>query len=191
LPRSYYALIAAAGFAVLLLAGIGIFISQSEPLPPSQEALDADFAKGDQYQHGTGVTLDYGQALAWYHKAAAGGHPRAEFQIGRMTEAGQGVVRDDKVAYDWFLRAAEHGLPDAQVYLAKQLMGGIGTPDGKPNMIEALKWLLLGPDTMPDSPIRQVVIDSRDKLSQMLSPEDRAEAERRANEWRDAHAAPR
>ena len=191
MPRSYFALVAAAVFAIVLLAGIGIFMWQSQPLPPTQAELAAHFAKGVPYEHGTGVTLDYGQALTWYRKAAEGNYPPAEHALGLMTEAGRGVVRDEKAANAWFLRAAEHGLPEAQVHLARNLLTGTGTADGKPDKIEALKWLLIGAEAMPDPLTKQVAVTTRENLALELSDEDRTEATRRADEWRDAHAAPR
>ncbi|WP_395018272.1 tetratricopeptide repeat protein [Dongia sp.] len=176
-------------FAVILLAGLGAFIWRSEPLPPTQEELAADFAKGTQFERGNGgVTLDYAQALAFYRKAAEGGYPAAENALGLMTAAGHGVVRDEKAANDWFRRAAEHGFAEAQVTLAGNLLTGTGTADGKPDKIEALKWLLIGAEGMPDPLSKQVAVTTRDKLAQELGAEGQAEAAKRADQWRKEHA---
>jgi len=107
-----------------------------------------------------------------------------------MTEAGHGVVRDEKAATEWFRRAAEHGMPEGQVQLGGNLLAGIGTADGKPDKIEALKWLLLGADAMPDPLLQQVARTTRDKLRAEVSADDRAAAEARAEEWRKQHAPP-
>ncbi len=172
-------------FALVLLAGLGIFIWHSEPPPPSQEELAADFAKGAQFERGSGgVTLDYAQALAFYRKAAEGGYPPAENALGLMTAAGHGVVRDDTAANDWFRRAADHGFAEAQVTLAGNLLTGTGTADGKPDKIEALKWLLLGAEAMPDPLSKQVAVTTRDTLAKEMSAEDQAEAAKRADQWR-------
>ncbi len=106
-----------------------------------------------------------------------------------MTEAGHGVVRDEKAANDWYRRAAEHGFAEAQVQLAGNLLTGTGTADGKPDKIEALKWLLIGADAMPDPLSQQVARTTRDTLSDELSMEDRAVAQKRAGEWRKQRAA--
>jgi TPR repeat protein len=183
--------VAAAVVAVVLLSGLGIFIWQSHPAPPSQEELAADFDKGAQFERGSGVTLDYAQALTWYRRAAEAGYPPAEFAVGQMTAVGHGVPRDEKAANDWFRRAAEHGFAEAQVTLAGNLLTGTGTADGKPDKIEALKWLLLGAEAMPDPLSKQVAVTTRDTLAKELSAEDQAEATKRADQWRKDHAPPR
>jgi hypothetical protein len=190
LKRSYLPLAIAGAFAVLMLIVLGIYLWPEAPVPPTPEALAADFAKGSQYERGSGVNLDYHQALTWYHKGADAGYPPSEFAIGRMTEAGHGVVRDEKAATEWYKRAAEHGLAEAQVLLAGDLMAGTGTADGKPDKIEALKWLLLGADDMPDPLSKQVARTTRDKLTLEISADDRLEAARRTDEWRQQHAPP-
>src|SRR3954470_3270802 len=166
------------------------FLWPSPPPQLSQEELAADYAKGMQYERGSGVTADSVQAAGWYRKAADAGYPPAEYALGRMTEAGHGVVRDENAATDWYRRAAEHGFAEAQVQLAGNLLTGTGTAQGKPDKIEALKWLLLGADTMPDALSQQVARTTRDKLAQELSAEDRAAAGQRADEWRKEHAPP-
>jgi hypothetical protein len=190
LNRSYLPLAIAGVFAVVLLIVLGIYLWPETPVPPTPEALAADFAKGLQYERGSGVNLDYHQALTWYHKGADAGYPPSELAIGRMTEAGRGVVRDEKAATDWYKRAAEHGLAEAQVLLAGDLMAGTGTADGKPDKIEALKWLLLGADDMPDPLSKQVARTTREKLTLEISADDRIEAARRTDEWRKQHAPP-
>lgn len=188
--RSYLPLAIAGVFALVLVVVMAIFLWPSPPPAPSQKELAADFAKGMQYERGDGVTADYAQALTWYRKAADSGHPPAEFALGRMTEAGHGVVRDEKAATDWYRRAAEHAMAEAQIQLAGNLLTGIGTVDGKPDKIEALKWLLLGADAMPDPLSQEVARTTRDKLAAEMSEPDRVAAEQRADEWRKQHAPP-
>jgi hypothetical protein len=190
LNRKYLPLAVAGGFALILVIVMAIFLWPSPPVAPSQEELAADFAEGIKYERGDGVPADYGQALAWYRKAADAGYPPAEFAMGRITEAGHGVVRDEKAAADWFRRAAEQGFAEAQVQLAGNLLTGIGTADGKPDKIEALKWLMLGADAMPDPLSQQVARTTRDKLAQEIGDADRIAAEGRADEWRKQHAPP-
>jgi TPR repeat protein len=190
LNRRYLPLAIAGGFALVMIVVMAIFLWPSEPPPPTQEALAATYAKGVRYERGSGVTMDYGQAIDWYRKAAEAGYPPAEFALGRMTETGHGVVRDEKAATDWYRRAAEHGFAEAQVALAGDLLTGIGTADGKPDKIEALKWLLLGADTMPDPLSQEVARTTSEKLSAEMSTEDRGAAEQRVYEWRKAHAPP-
>ena len=60
-----------------------------------------------------GMTKDYGKALQWYRKAAAGGLARAENNIGIFYLKGLGIPRDRREAIQWFRQAAAHGDPDA------------------------------------------------------------------------------
>jgi uncharacterized protein len=188
LTRSHYSVVAAAAFALILLGGLALYFALAQPEPPSQEQLAADFAKGEQYERGRGVTLDYQQAVFWYRKAADGGYPQAEFALGLMTAVGHGVVRDEKAANEWFRRAAEGGFAEAQVTLAGNLLTGTGTADAKPDKVEALKWLLLGAEGMPDPLSKQVAVTTRDTLAKELSAEEQAEARKRAEQWRKDRA---
>lgn len=185
--RTYLPVVIAGLFALALIVALVFFLVKPAATPPSPQELAAAYAKGAQYERGTGVTMDYGQALEWYRKAADGGYPQAEYALGLMTYAGHGLVRDEKAAMDWFRRAAEHGFAEAQVRLAGELMTGAATADGKPDKIEALKWLLLGASGMPDALSKQVALTTREKLYQELGPEERFEAARRTDEWRKQH----
>src|SRR5215470_3103302 len=51
----------------------------------------AQFALGNRYYHGWGVTRDFGQALALYRQAARSGLAAAQDQLGSMHEYGAGV----------------------------------------------------------------------------------------------------
>jgi len=187
LPRSYLPLAVAGAFALALLVAMGVVLKLTQPAPPTTEELAADFAKGTQYLHGDGVTLDYGQALAFYRKAAEGGYPQAEYALGQMTEAGRGLVRDEKAALDWYRRAAEQGLADAQARLGGAYLSGAATADGRPDRIEAMKWMQLGANGVTDPLIRQVTLTTLATLAAETTPEERMLAAQRAAEWRKQH----
>jgi TPR repeat protein len=191
LNRTYLPLVVAGVFALVLLGGLGVFIISSKPEPPSQAELAAAYAQGQQYQRGDGVTMDYGQALAAYRKAADGGYPQAEYAVGLMTEAGHGIQSDKKAALEWFRRAAEHGHAEAQVRLAGDLITGEATADGRPDKVEAMKGLLLGADGMPDPLTQQIARATRETLYLEMGPEERFEAARRTDEWRKQHGKPK
>lgn len=61
------------------------------------------------YDKGEGVTQDYGQAAAWYRKAADQDHAGAQLLLGAMYAEGTGVTRDYEAAYGWVARAAAQG----------------------------------------------------------------------------------
>jgi TPR repeat protein len=134
------------------------------------------------------VTVNYQTAMDWYRKAAEGGYAPAELSIGIMYMAGRGTPKDPQQAAEWFRRAAEHGLPDAQVQLAGDTLSGIATADGKPDKVEALKWLLLGADAVADPLMKQVAITQRAALEGQMTAEERGESQKRADAWRKQHA---
>jgi hypothetical protein len=176
------------GFGVVLVIGLTIFfLTRPGPAGPSQQELAADYAKGLQYERGDGVTVDYIQAADWYHKAADAGYPQAELSLGIMAMSGRGQAKDPKQAVTWFRRAAEHGLPEAQVQLAGDTLSGLATADGKPDKVEALKWLLLGADAITDPLIKQVAISTRDSLSAQMTPDEQEAARKAADAWRKQH----
>ena len=61
-----------------------------------------------------GVKCDYGLALAWYGRAAAQGHPVAQYGLGLMFMNGRGMAPDPVRAAFWFRKAAAQGLSLAQ-----------------------------------------------------------------------------
>ena len=187
-PRSFLPVAIAGVFgAVLVIVLVAYVLRTPEPVLPSPEEQAEDYAKGQHYERGDTVVLDYGQALAWYRRAAEGGYAPAELALGTMTMMGRGLVKDEKAAAEWFRKAAEHDLPEAQVQYAGDLLSGVATPDGKPDRIEAMKWLMLGAERMPDPLGRTIAMKTRDSLAAQLTPEEHDEADHRAVEWRAKH----
>ncbi len=189
-PRSFLPVAVAVGFAAVLLIVLAVFVLKPKEIPTlSQEEIAADYAKGLQYERGDNVTVNYQTAMDWYRKAADAGYAPAELSVGILYMSGRGTPKDPKQAADWFRRAAEHGLPEAQVQLAGDLLSGIASADGKPDQIEALKWLLLGADAVPETLMQQVAVHQRQALQDEMTPEQRSEAQSRADAWRKEHAA--
>jgi len=188
--RSFLPVVIAGVFALGLVVVMVIMLSRPAPTGPSPEELAADMAKGLQYERGDNVPVDYIKARSWYQKAADAGYAPAEFALGVMDMAGRGASKDEKKAVEWFRRAAEHGMAEAQVQLGGDLLAGTGTADGKPDRVEALKWLLIGAEKMPDPLTQQVAMKTRDALAEQVTPDERSEAERRAAEWLKARMPP-
>ena len=188
--RSFLPVIIAGVFALGIVVALAVMLSRPAPTGPSPEELASDTAKGLQYERGDNGPVDFAKARSWYQKAADAGYPPAEYALGIMEMAGRGESKDEKKAVEWFRRAAEHGLAEAQVQLGGELLAGIGTADGKPDRIEALKWLLIGAEKMPDPLTQQVAMKTRDALAEQVTPEERSEAERRAGAWLKERAPP-
>ena len=188
-PRSFLPVAIAGGFAVVLLIVLAVFVLKpAEHVGPSQQELASDYANGLKYERGDNVTVNYQTAMEWYRKAADAGYPPAELSVGILHMAGRGTPKDPKQAAEWFRRAAEHGLPEAQVQLSGDVLIGVAAADGKPDKIEALKWLLLGADAVTDPLVKQVAVTQRAALEGELTADERAEAEKRADAWRKEHA---
>jgi len=58
------------------------------------------------YDKGQGVPQDSGEALKWYHLAAAQGDAVAQYNLGLMYAYGDSVPKDYVQAHKWFNLAA-------------------------------------------------------------------------------------
>jgi TPR repeat protein len=67
------------------------------------------------YARGLGVTQSNTEALKWYLRAAAEGHPAAQYNVAFVYASGQGVPRSDQTALSWFRKSAAQGYAPAQV----------------------------------------------------------------------------
>lgn len=85
---------------------------------------------GMMYFSGVGVPKDESKALEWWTRAAAQGHPKAQYNLGMMySSGGDGVPKDAAKAAQWYQKAAEQGDADAQRKLdAMQTARKEGTP---------------------------------------------------------------
>ncbi len=122
-----------------------------------QGDAEAQFKVGVAYVLGTGVSQDDAEALAWFLKAAEQGDAEAQFNIGGWYQTGEGVPKDVVEAYKWFT-------------LARTSVGRL-TAESK------LDWTLE----------LQRFTERRDEVAEKLTPEQRADAQRRAREWDAAH----
>ena len=98
----------------------------------------AQFALGDMYFTGDGVSKDFGEATKWYRQAAEQGDERAQYKLARMYEQGEGVPRDFHEAAQWYRKAGEQGNADAQANLGLLYEKGTGVPQSS---FEASKWM--------------------------------------------------
>lgn len=141
---------------------------------------EAQFQLGGLYERGNGVPEDVAEAAAWYRRAADQGYANAQFRLGFAYSNGEGVPLDDAESIAWFRRAAEQGHDAAQWMLGTMYAwGGRGAPRDE---VAAYMWLHLAVsqnDGHDRSPL--------DQLEARMSPEQIAEAQRLAREWREAH----
>ena len=119
------------------------------------------------------------EAAKWYRASVEQGDVVAQIGLGASYYRGDGVPQDYAEAAKWYERAAAYGDPNAQGRLADLYARGIGVHQDK---VTALMWLLLAGDDVSDDN-REAIPAYRAHLSEILPPNDVAEAERRAIAW--------
>ncbi len=139
----------------------------------------AQFSLGVMYENGEGVPQDYKEAVKWYRKAAEQGYAKAQYHLGFIllmkNSANEGVEQDGVEAVKWYRKAAEQGNAKAQNFLGEIYFSGDGVPRDD---IEAHKWFnLAAADGLDKS-------EDLDRVAFKMSPEQIAEAQKRAREWK-------
>jgi TPR repeat protein len=141
----------------------------------------AQYDLGYCYYNGQGVAKDEAEAVKWWRKAAEQGLAVAQFNLGVCYDNGQGVVKNEAEAVKWWRKAAEQGLASAQCNLGLCYTKGEGVVK---NEIEGYKWALLAAANGNDNGKKSVSFAERS-----LSPAQRAEGQRLAQEWEARHAS--
>ena len=138
---------------------------------------------GIMYAAGNGVPQDYAESAKWFRLAADRGEAQAQFLLGGQFDTGRGVPQDYGEAVKWYRLAAEQGVGSAQLNLGVMYAKGHGVPQDD---IEAHKWLNLAAATANDPSTRELAAKNRDAMASMMAPDQIAEAQRRAREWKPA-----
>jgi Sel1 repeat len=126
---------------------------------------------------GEGVSRDDLEALKWIRKAAAQNPADAQFFLGVAYERGDaGVPRDYVEAVKWYRQAAEQGSTKAPLYLAIRYESGEGAPR---DYEEAYMWFSLAA-----AHGEQEAANKLDLIESRLTPEQRAEAQKKPREWK-------
>ncbi len=141
----------------------------------------AQLTLGLMYEKGRGVPQDYAQAFAWYRKAAEQGDADAQFEISAMYFAGRGVPQDDAQAAIWLRKAADQGHADAQFEIGAMYFAGRGVSQ---DYVQAHVWFNLAASRAPTAETRDKAVKARDRLGHIMTPDQLAEAQRLAREWK-------
>jgi TPR repeat protein len=136
----------------------------------------AMYSIGLIYFEGKGVDRSYINAMKWYKQAAEKGYPQAQHAMGSMYEQGQGVKRDIAEAAKWYNLSANQG------YLLSQNALGViyttGDTGVQQDLVKAHMWFNIA------SKEDATATSRRDRLKARMKPEQLAEAEKLANEFK-------
>ena len=151
------------GFAIILL------VSLSAPAWADFQDAVAAVERGD-----------YATALQEFKPLAERGDTWAQFNLGEMYFQGEGVPQDYAEAVRWYLRAAGQGLAEAQNNLGDMYHRGYGVPQ---DYVQAHMWFNLAATRLPPDR-RFKAVWNRDLVAAEMTPEQIAEAQRLAREWK-------
>ena len=117
---------------------------------------------------------------AWLRRALAG-NPEAAYRLARVYARGTGPGEDLGEAAHWFRKAAEAGHAPAQLGLARLYGKGQGVPL---DYVQSYVWFSAAAENREYGMARDQALELRDMMAAFLTPDQRAEAERLAAEWR-------
>ena len=137
------------------------------------------------YENGLGVPQDNAAAVSWFRKAADQGADRAQHNLGFMYNNGLGVPQDNAAAVSWYRKAADQGNGGAQNNLGLMYMEGQGVPQ---NLVQAHKWFSLAAARVTRADVRERATKNRDNVATRMTPQQIAEAQRLAREWKPTGA---
>ncbi len=124
---------------------------------------------------------DYATAFREFEPLAEQGVALAQFSLGFMYEKGQGVPQDYAEAVKWYRKAAEQGHGEAMNNLSLMYSHGRGVPQ---DYVRAHMWFNLAASRLPPGKVRDDAVFNRDSLARLMTPEQIAEAQRLAREWK-------
>jgi TPR repeat protein len=144
-----------------------------------QNVVEAQVEIGQCYARGDGVQANGADAIHWFRKAVAQGSMDAEYQIGKCYFEGTGFSKDIEQGVKWIRHAAERGFAPAQNAFGQCYEKGTGVPK---DPLQAYKWFALAAARDDEH-----AVDIRVNLAKMealLKPEEVAEAQRLAREFK-------
>ncbi len=124
---------------------------------------------------------DYATALQEFKPLAEKGHANAQFGLGLMYDEGQGVPQDYAEAVKWYRKGAQQGQANAQHNLGFMYSHGQGVPQ---DYVQAHMWSNLAASRLPPGSLRDMAVTGREMLAEKMTPEQIAEAQRLAREWK-------
>jgi TPR repeat protein len=175
-------------------------VAAQETLERKAGVVLAQESLGEIYAHGSGeIAQNLAEAVTWFRRAADEGDVSGLFELGQMYRSGSGVTQDYAEAAKWFREAAERGeVPNwfreaAEHHLVQSKYKDAGSAqfmlgtlyewgDGVPqDIVLAHMWFNLAAAHGVSE-----AADSRRRLERErdMTPEQIAEAQRLAREWK-------
>ncbi len=154
----------------------------ARPLAEQGDAK-AQSVLGRLYWRGRGVPRDDVEAARWFRSAADKGNAAAALNLGNMYADGSGVPQDYAEAAKWYRRAADRGDPQAQYNLGLAYAKGEGVQQDN---VSAHAWFNISASRFAgtDGVNRNLAISNRDAVASRMTPEQIAEAQKRARDWK-------
>ncbi len=82
---------------------------------------------GKLYESGSGVELNYSEAIKWLQQSANEGNQFAQFAIGNMYYYGNGLEQNYEAAFQYYRQSVQKGVPFAAYMLGQMYRCGTGT----------------------------------------------------------------
>ena len=144
--------------------------------------IGASLSLARLYMDKAGANYDPEAALGLLRDVADQGIIEAQRYLGELYRKGGGVAQDFEEARHWYQLAAAKGDIPSQAGLGELFRYGYGVEQNYPR---AYMWFSLAASAVTDNiPERnaaaRAAIKARDEVERMMSPEDRAEAEKLA-----------
>ena len=141
-------------------------------------------AVADPYEDGEAAynAGQYGTAFQLFQPLAEQNDARAQLYLGLLYSEGDGVQKNPIQAVYWYRKAADQGHAGAQFYLGHMYLRGDGV--AKDDML-ALIWFSIAAGR---GEAQAALV--RDDLAKTLSPEQVADAERLARDWKPNSGKP-
>ena len=164
------------------------YASAMKLLEPAAElgGAEAQLWLGLMHYDGLGIPQDYSVAKKWFLKAAAQGNAGAQNYLGVMHDKGHGARQDYVRAVWWYRQAAQQGDTSAQARLGALYYNGWGVPQ---DYVQAHKWFNIAASQIPAwhkdlKETRENALRNRDIVAARMTPDQIAEAQRLAREWK-------
>ena len=140
----------------------------------------AQYSLGGMYLVGFGVEQNDIEAFRWYRAAAEQGNVLGQSSLGRMYHQGFGVKQSYSNAIRWYRAAAKQGDARSQYDLGSMLENGMGVVQ---NYVLAHMWYNIS----ASHNAYEIAVDNRNRLAALMTPQQIAEAQTRAERCLDSN----